>query len=84
MDSKDDFNMTMNWNRTNPWIESGDFKYPLTCCPINKNFNINSKVFNRVLSCTMNGNGIYEMVRRDFISNEKFFLSHLELLSEIN
>lgn len=84
MENKNDFNMTMNWNRTNPWSESVDFKYPLTCCPIHEKFNIDSKVFTRVLSCAINGNDIYEMVRRDFISNRKSFSSHLELLSEIN
>lgn len=86
MENKDDFNMTMNWNRSNPWMEYGEFKYPLTCCAMDEKFNIHSKVFNRVLTCAIHGYDIYEMVRKDFQLNKSkiFFSCHLELLSKIN
>ncbi|CAF4388503.1 unnamed protein product, partial [Adineta steineri] len=60
IDSKHDFNVTYAWNRTIPWwntsmlIENRDFKYPLTCCPINN-------TFNDILSCAMNGTYIHEL-----------------------
>ncbi|CAF0942876.1 unnamed protein product [Adineta steineri] len=58
--SKHDFNVTYSWNRTNPWwntsmlIENRDFKYPLTCCPMNN-------TLNDILSCAMNGTYIHEL-----------------------
>ncbi|CAF1008195.1 unnamed protein product [Adineta steineri] len=60
IDSKYDFNITNSWNRTNPWwntsmlIENRDFKYPLTCCPMNN-------TFNDILSCGINGTYIQEL-----------------------
>ncbi|CAF4425966.1 unnamed protein product [Adineta steineri] len=60
IDSKYDFNVTYAWNRTNPWwntsmlIENRDFKYPLTCCPMNN-------TFNDILSCGINGTYIREL-----------------------
>jgi len=65
IESKNDFDITTQWNRTNPWwnnsmpIENRNFKYPLTCCPING-------VVNKAISCAINGSYIYEIVSKDF------------------
>jgi hypothetical protein len=62
IENKNDFQLTNQWNRTNPWwnnstsIEHKNFKYPLTCCPINDNWI-------SVISCAINGSNIYEIVR---------------------
>ncbi len=68
IESKNDFDIATKWNRTNPWwnnsmpIENKNFKYPLTCCPINKNWT----VINSIISCAINGSDIYETVSKDF------------------
>ncbi len=67
IESKNDFDVASKWNRTNPWwnnaipIENRNFKYPLTCCPINDILNKD-----RVMSCAINGSDIYEIVSKDF------------------
>ena len=72
IESKSDFDLTVKWNRTNPWwnhsMPMGDkhFKYPLTCCPINNSFNTDAIVFHNVLSCALNGSGVYDIVRETF------------------
>jgi hypothetical protein len=72
IENKNDFNITIKWNRTNPWwnssmpIENKNFKYPLTCCPINDIFNKDWRIFNKVISCAINGSDIYEIVSKDF------------------
>jgi hypothetical protein len=61
-------------------IENQNFKYPLTCCPMS---NTDSIVFNRILSCAINGSDIYEIVCQDYSDIRKyFFFEYLELLSE--
>jgi hypothetical protein len=47
-------------------IENRYFKYPLACCPINGMVNKNWTVFNRAISCAINGSDIYEIVSKDF------------------
>ncbi len=72
IESKNDFDVAYKWNRTNPWwnnaipIENRNFKYPLTCCPINYISNKDRILFNRVMSCAINGSDIYEIVSKDF------------------
>jgi len=51
-------------------IEYQNFKYPLTCCSMS---NTDSIVFNRILSCTINGSDIYEIVCQDYSDIRKFF-----------
>lgn len=65
IESKDDFNETNSWNRTNPWWtnsmteEYKNFKYPLTCCPLKTDMN----AFQNMISCTITGSDIYDIVR---------------------
>ncbi|CAF3726340.1 unnamed protein product [Rotaria sordida] len=67
IESKNDFDITNNWDRTNPWwtnsmaIENKNFKYPLTCCPINNISNQNWHLSQKVISCALQGNDIYEI-----------------------
>ncbi|CAF2478125.1 unnamed protein product [Rotaria sp. Silwood2] len=65
IESKNDFDITNNWNRTNPWwtnsmsIENKNFKYPLTCCPINNISNKDWQLSQEAISCALHGNNIY-------------------------
>ncbi|CAF3475507.1 unnamed protein product [Rotaria sp. Silwood1] len=67
IESKNDFNVTNNWNRTNPWwtnsmsMENRNFKYPLTCCSINTISNRDWQLSQKVISCALHGNDIYEI-----------------------
>jgi hypothetical protein len=56
-------------------IEKRNFKYPLTCCSINDIFKEDSDLFNRAITCAVNGSNIYEIVR--IISLEIFFLNYI-------
>ena len=66
-------------------IEYKNFKYPLTCCPINSTDSI---AFNRTLSCAINGLDIYEIVRSNlfnvFKKKNVFSFRYLELLPEVD
>lgn len=63
--------MTTKWNRTNPWwnnsmiIENKNFKYPLTCCPMDNISTKNSTALNRLISCAINGTDTYEIVSKN-------------------
>ncbi|CAF2057656.1 unnamed protein product [Rotaria magnacalcarata] len=68
IESKHDFDITKSWNRTNPWwkspmsMEKKDFKYPLTCCPMNSNSSGKDlQVFQKAINCAINGSDIYEI-----------------------
>ncbi|CAF0803744.1 unnamed protein product [Rotaria sordida] len=67
IESKNDFNITNNWNRTNPWwtnsmsIENRNFKYPLTCCPINNISNKDWQLSQKAILCALHGSDIYEI-----------------------
>lgn len=71
--NKDDFAGTIKWNRTNPWKKGGmpssvsNFRYPLTCCPLNKirdNWNnLPMDQLEQAAHCAVTGTNIYQMVR---------------------
>ena len=71
--NKDDFDGTIKWNRTNPWWKSGmgsltsKFRYPLTCCPLNKirdNWNkLPTDQLEQAAHCAMTGTNVYQIVR---------------------
>lgn len=81
MEGKADFNGTIKWNRTNPWLTGSmldttkGFAYPLTCCPINKvqqNWNnLPLDQLQQATNCALYGNNVYEVVRLFIIKISK-------------
>lgn len=68
--NRSDFHGPMKWNRTNPWAKSGlitQFRYPLTCCPLNKlreNWNqLPIDQLEQAAHCAITGTNIYQIVR---------------------
>ncbi len=63
---------TIKWNRTNPWwtpssgVMTKEFRYPLTCCPMNKTHdNRNSFTIDQLkqaTNCALYGTNIYDVV----------------------
>ena len=70
--NKNDFAGAIKWNRTNPWwnpsmpIVAREFRYPLTCCPLNKirdNWkNLPTDQLQQAATCALYGTNIYEIV----------------------